>query len=387
MIPEEQQVKSQKRLICSGKATLKCKLGEEEFTPLPPDNVVFDQATLNNLSRIRNHFDRKSGYYIEIEADDDSFIVCEEKFGDKGLELACKAIGERTPDFYEIYENITDLDEMYEPPEEVREYAYKLFEQVIENHFPDMKEKLDYLKPFAVPKLKKYGAHSVRKAWIDESGRVYNLYIGYDPDEFENIDESPYMQQQFILDTIHELTHAVRVLDERFSIETGVEEGETYTESLIRGDMVIRVKYPFPHGEVEEVVYAKRCILPKQYCFETLGEARDFEEFNYELVSGEEKPRPLDPTTTPDWDEIVARIPIAPIVDMMRGMKGSYNVLTDVKEYWIEVTSPNGKKYLYTLADLHVDHRALSFVEAIETIDELDAKTGDEDIESVKDFP
>jgi len=377
-----------KTLVCSGKLSrLRCKLDGEDLTPLPADNIKFDLSTINNLSEVKNDY-KKGSYYIEVKADENSEIVCHEEWGKYGLEIRCKAIGERTADYPEIWETITELDEMREiRDEESRKKAYKLFKEVLGRSFPDIKDKVDFLKPFEVPKLEKYGVGAYTKLWIDEqSGRVYPLVVGYNPETTENLAEDETAQKLFLLDTIHELTHVARAIEGRYKTDVGEEEGETYTEALVRGDWAVRVTYPLPHGEVEEIIYVRRCILPKQYCFETLKDAREFEEFNYELVTGREKPEPVTPEA-PDWSEVEKRLPVAPIVDMIRGMKNSYNVLTDVHEYWVEVTSPTGKKYLYKLADLHVDGETLDFMEVLDLIDDLDAIKNNEDIEKVWDYP
>jgi hypothetical protein len=379
-----------KSLRCIGTlARLKCRLDGKDFTPLPADNVKFDLTTINNLSKVKSDY-KKGVYSVEITADDESKVICNEEFGKFGLELRCKALGGRTADFPEIWETVIELDEMYEVSGKDAEVAYGIFNQVLEQSFPDIKDKVDYLKIFVIPKLDKYGAGAVTKAWIEEEDdgryRVYPLVIGFSESDIDGLSEDKIVRDTFTLDLIHELSHVARELEGRYKIDVGEEEGENYTEALVRGDWVIRSKYPLPHGEVEEVIYAKKCILPKWYCFESLRDARDFEEFNYELVTGEEKPKPVTPES-PDWDEIEERIPVAPIVDMLRGMKGSYNVLTDVKEYWLEVTSPTGKKYLYHVADLHVDHKELSFAKVLEMVDELDSVKNNEDVEAVWDYP
>jgi len=379
-----------KVLICSGTTTkLKCKLDDKEFPSLPAENVKFDLTTVNNLKKVENDYYRGK-YYIEVEADENSYIICNEEFGKYGLELKCKAIGERTSDFPEAWEAITDLDEMYEPEGEDAKVAYDILENVLKTSFPEIKDKIDYLKIFVVPKLDKYGIGAVTKSWLEknEDGTytIYPLFIGFSEDDIEDLAEDETTRKQFVLDLIHELSHVARELEGRYKLDVGEEEGENYTEALVRGDWVIRVTHPLPHGEVEEIVYVKKCILPKQYCFESLKDARDFEEFNYELVTGEEEPKPITPES-PKWSEVEKRIPIAPIVDMIRGMKGSYNVLTDVKEYWVEVTSPSGKKYLYHLADLHIDDRYVDFMRVLDLVDELDAIPKNEDIEEVWDYP
>jgi len=377
-----------KVLECSGKLSrLKCRLDDKPLTPLPADNIRFDLSTINNLSEVRNSYS-KGEYYIRVVADESSHIICEETWGDYGLEIRCKAIGERTPFFSDIWETIVDMDEMYEIKDEKdREKVYELFNTVLEKSFPDIADRVKYLKPFVVPKLADIGAGAYTKLWLDEkSGKVYPLAVGYNPNDIDGISEDETTQKLFLLDTIHEFTHVDRAITGKYTLDVGTEEGETYTEALVRGDWVIRINYPLPHGEVEEVIYAKKCILPKQYCFKTLKDARDFEEFNYKLVTGREKPEPVTPET-PDWSEVEKRIPVAPIVDMIRGMKGSYNVLTDVHEYWLVVTSPSGKKYMYMIADLHVDGEKLDFISVYEMIDELDAIKGNEDVEEIWDYP
>jgi len=377
-----------KVLECIGSLSkIKCKLDNKSFTPLPADNIKFDLSTVNNLSEIRNRYSGGE-YHIKVVADETSHIICNEEWGEYGLEVRCKAVGLRQPYFSDIWETIIDLDEMSEIKDEKdREKAYELFNVVKEKSFPEIAQRIDYLKPFVVHHLKKVGAGAVTKLWVDDkTGEVYPLYIGYNPENLEDLAEEETTQKLFILDTIHELTHVERAISGKYTLDVGTEEGETYTEALVRGDWVIRVNYPTPHGEVEEIVYVKKCILPKQYCFKTLKDARDFEEFNYRLVTGREKPEPVTPET-PDWSEVEKRIPVAPIVDMIRGMKGSYNVLTDVHEYWLVVTSPSGKRYMYMVADLHVDGKKLDFISVYEMIDELDAIKGNEDVEEIWDYP
>lgn len=379
-----------KTLKCIGTMErMKCKLDEQEYSTLPSPNVKFDVTTINNVSKVENTQKKGTMYVaIAIEADKESEIICNEDFGKYGLELRCKAIGKRTASFPEIWEEIADLDNMKELEGDAAKKANKILENILEQSFPEVKDKIDYLKIFVVPKLEKYGVSAVTKSWIEEEDdgyQIYPIYIGF-ASYINNIHEDEYAKKLFELDLIHELTHVARELEERYKFDVGEEEGETYTEALARGDWKVRVRYPFPHGEVEEVIYAKRCILPKQYCFESLKDAREFEEFNYELVTGEEEPKPITPKSL-KWSEIEKRIPVAPIVDMIRGMKGSYNVLTDVHEYWMVVTSPSGKDYLYHVADLHVDHKQLDFIKAVETIDNLDGLLGNEDIEEVWDYP
>jgi len=374
-------------LICYGDSKkINCRLGDHDYGYLPVSNVLFDLSTKNNLSSVSISIDKKKGYYIHIDPDEESSIICNKEFGKYGMELRCKAIGPHTPDFPEIWEHIIDIDEIQEAPDEVKDKVHELYDQVLNESFPDIKDKVDYLKIFVVPKLKgKQYAYS--KFWVTDDNEVYPLIIGYSPEEFEDIDTDPVVQQRFIMDTIHELTHIRRAFGNKYTLDVGTEEGETIAESLVRGDWVIRINYPFPDGYVEEIVYVKRCVLPKQYCFESLKDARDFEEFNYELISGEDKPKTLNPQNTPDWDDIESRVPVAPIVDMLRGMEGSYNVLTDISEYWLITTSPSGKRYLYKISDLHIDGQRLSYTDVLEGIDELDAIQGNEDIEKIWDYP
>ncbi len=375
-----------KELICSGNNYhITCKLGDKQFTKMPVDNVKFDLSTVNNLKKVSIE-SKKGSYYIRIAPDEKSEIICNEEFGDYGLELRCKAIGPHTPDFGEIWDLIVDMDEMYEPPEEVKETVEKLYKETIDKSFPDVKDRIDYLKVFVIPKLK--GSDALTKWWFDDDGKVFPLYIGFGEKDFDNINDDKVTQEKFVLDLIHELTHVERIMGKKFNPwDRGVEEGETVAESLVRGDWAIRIHYPFPDGDVEQIIYVKHCVLPKQYCFKTLKQAREFEEFNYEMITGESKPKPLNPENTPDWSEIEARIPVSPIVDMLRGMYGSYNPITDVKEYWVILESPGGEKYMYTIADLHVDNEKLTFADVIDTVESLDAIKDKEDIKAIWDFP
>lgn len=72
---------------------------------------------------------------------------------------------------------------------------------------------------------------------------------------------------------------------------------------------------------------------------------------------------------------------------MLRAMYGSYNPITDVKEYWVILESPGGEKYMYTIADLHVDNEKLTFADVIDTVESLDAIKDKEDIKAIWDFP
>lgn len=378
-----------KELVCHGdKQRIRCKLDNEDFGYLPSSNVKFNLITKNNLTEVDIATDKKKGFYIRVVPDEHSTIECDKEFGKYGLELRCQALGPHTPDFPDIWEQITELDALKEPPDEVKEKLYEIYNHVLNESFPDIKDRIDYIKLFVAPKLSGSAATAVTKGWVyDEQHTIRSvpLWIALNPDELDHITDDPIVQDRVKMDLIHELVHVKRHLENQFTTDRGEEEGETVTEALARGDWVIRINYPFPDGYIEQIVYVKRCILPKQYCFENLKQARDFEEFNYELVTGEQKPKPLNPETTPDWDEIEKRIPVAPIVDMIRGMEGSYNVLRDVNEYWVITQSPSGKKYLYTIADLHIDHKSLGFTEVIEDVDKLDALKGNEDIEKIWD--
>jgi len=363
---------------------ISCRLDDEVFPAMPIGNALFDVTTINNLEEVKPIVTKRISS-IELRADDESEIFCNEEFGKYGLELRCRAEGKHTPDFPETWEWIAELDEIKETPVEKREFVQAIFDRVVEESFPDVKDRMDYLKVYVVPKLKEVNAGAITHFQSAED-KWLPVYIGINPDNLEETEEDKVARDLLVLDLIHALTHVERGLKGEFKEEVGLDEGGTYAEALARGDWAVRTRYPFPHGEVESVVYVERCILPKQYCFETLKEARDFEEFNYELITGEEKPKPVTPES-PKWDEIEARIPIAPVVDMLRAMKGGYNPLRDASEYWVLGTSPSGRKYLYHISDLHFDKEELEFVEVIEGIDELDVLRGEEDIEKVWDHP
>lgn len=372
-------------LVCTGTTKqIKCKIGTKEFKKLPKDNVKFNMSTLNNLSSV-NQVSTKEGYMTTVTPDKHSMISCDEDWGKFGQELHCKAEGPRELQQAPAWENITQLDQMKELEGENAEKAREIFNNVLEESFPTYKDKFENFKIFEVPKLKG-AAYAYSKLWVTDDNKVYPVIIGFSGEGLEDLDDET-NQERFKMDLIHELTHISRVYGQKYEMkDVGVEEGETMTEALVRGDMKIRLHYPSPHGPVEEIVYVPQCLLPDQYCFESLSDAREFEEFNYEMVSGEEKPRPMN-KNTPDWEEIEKRIPIAPIVDMMRGREGSYNPLTDVSTYHVVTQSPSGKKYLYYLADLHIDNQELSISDVLEGIDEFDAMKRNESVERVWVYP
>lgn len=372
---------SGKSLICSGtRDTMRCRLDSRDLPTLPANNIQFSLTTSNNLSSVDSDYMKKTSQYrVQVDADKDSSIFCREDRGKYGLIMRCRAKGPNTPNFPDTWEPIIDLDSFHEVESEA---VKSEFQSVIEESFPERKEELSKLKPFRMLHLKGSSIYGLTRYWIDESGRMYPVMLAFNPDVMDEIEEEK-VRNEFRMTAIHELTHVSRWYGDKYSLEAGKEEGETVTESLIRGDWKVRIRHPTPHGYVESIVYVPHCALPDKYCFDSLKEARDFEEHNYELVSGEEKPKAINPENTPDWSKIESKIPAAPAVDMLKHMHGSGDS-KDVVEWWINTRSQGGNEYLYSVYDLRVDGEEVSQSEALEVVDEADARVEDENVQEVE---
>jgi len=362
--------------------TLKCKYNNKEHET-KMDKLLFDITTFNNLKELsvsgRAKF-RLYGDEIKIIPDENSYLICEYK--NETEEIKCRAIGKRTMRKTATWERLLDLPQVREPNEKEQEILNKIIEEVY-NEFPDIEDKIDYLKIYVSPDLGKQVYAVTTFAKMDNTWIPFTVAIS--EHGMANSLKDERSRKELFLDLTHELVHVKRAIENEMKGQVGIDEGETETEAIIREGMKIRLSIDEPHYNYEFAMLAKKCVLP--YCFDNLDEVRDFQEFIYELTTGITKPKPTNPENAPNWNEIEKRIPISPLIDVMRALSGEYNPLSDTKEYWIIATSPSGRKFMYHISDWWIDEDEMKYNEVIDIIDKLDAVKGDEDIEKIWDFP
>jgi len=361
---------------------LHCKYNDKEYE-VEMDKLLFDVTTFNNLKELsvrgRARF-RLYGEEINVVPDEDSYLIC--GYYRDSEEVRCRVIGKRTMKRAPIWERLLDLPQVREPTDEKAELVEEILDKVYDE-FPDLEEKTDYIKLYTSPDLGKQLYAATIFSRTDDTWIPFAVMISEHGLAESLKDEES--KKKLFLDLTHEFVHVKRAIENEMKKEVGTDEGETETEAIIREGMQVRLTIDEPHYNYEFAMLAPKCILP--YCFDSLEEVRDFQMFVYEFTTGYEKPRPANPENTPHWDEIKKRIPIAPLVDVMRAVSGDYNPIADTKEYWIVATSPSGRKFLYHLSDWWIDDDTMTYDEVIEIVDKLDALREDEDIEEIWDFP